>query len=141
MPTVRIEDLKRHYYLGDTIVRSLDGVSAEFDAGEFSAITGPFGSGKSTLLNILGCLDRPTGGRYRIGDLDDELSRIRGARIGFVFQSFNLIPQLSIVENVEVSLFYQGWRAEDSRARAVKLVTMMGLGHRLKHYPTELSGG
>nr|VFK67477.1 MAG: putative ABC transport system ATP-binding protein [Candidatus Kentron sp. UNK]VFK72892.1 MAG: putative ABC transport system ATP-binding protein [Candidatus Kentron sp. UNK] len=147
LPAARIEGLKRHYRLGDTIVRSLDGVSAEFGAGEFQAITGPSGSGKSTLLNLLGCLDRPTEGKYWIGDTeiggldDDELSQIRGARIGFIFQSFNLIPQLSIVENVEVPLFYQGWRPRDSRARAVELITLMGLGHRLKHYPTELSGG
>nr|VFK49956.1 MAG: putative ABC transport system ATP-binding protein [Candidatus Kentron sp. TC] len=137
MPAARIENLERHYSIGDTIVRSLDGVSAEFGAGGFQAITGPSGSGKSTLLNILGCLDRPTGGKYWIGDLDvgnlddDKLSAIRGARIGFVFQSFNLIPQLSIVENVEVPLFYQGWRPKGSRARAVKLLARVGLEHRL----------
>ncbi len=143
----RIENVKRHYRMGDNVVRALDGVSARFEEGDFWAIMGQSGSGKSTLLNLLGCLDRPTEGEYWIGDTeissldDDTLSEIRGARIGFVFQSFNLIPQLTIVENVEVPLLYQGFAPRDSRERAVELITMMGLGDRLSHRPTELSGG
>ena len=147
MSIAKIHNVKRHYPMGGSVVRALDGVSADFENGDFWAIMGPSGSGKSTLLNLLGCLDRPTEGEYWIGDTeisqldDDTLSEIRGARIGFVFQSFNLIPQLTIVENVEVPLLYQGWAPADSRARAEELVIMMGLGERLKHRPTELSGG
>ncbi|MEK6236858.1 MAG: ABC transporter ATP-binding protein, partial [Planctomycetales bacterium] len=104
--TVRVENLVKHYHVGSEVVRALDGVSLEFPAGDFAAIMGPSGSGKSTLLNLLGCLDRPTSGTYYLGDLDvaqmtdDELSHIRASRIGFVFQSFNLIPQLTILENI-----------------------------------------
>ena len=147
MSVARIEDVRRYYQMGDSIVHALDGVSARFEEGDFWAIMGPSGSGKSTLLNILGCLDRPTGGEYWVGDTeiseltDDELSGVRGSRIGFVFQSFNLIPQLTIVENVEVPLLYQGWKPRESKDRAVELITMMGLGQRLGHRPTELSGG
>lgn len=147
MDIANIKDVRRHYTMGDSVVRALDGVSADFHEGDFWAIMGPSGSGKSTLLNLLGCLDRPTSGEYWIGDTeisqldDNELSEIRGARIGFVFQSFNLIPQLTIVENVEVPLLYQGWAPRDSRDRAEELVVMMGLGDRLRHRPGELSGG
>jgi putative ABC transport system ATP-binding protein len=108
---------------------------------------GPSGCGKSTLLNLLGCLDRPTAGRYRLGGQDvsqlddDALSTIRGARIGFVFQSYNLIQQLTVVENIEVPLFYQGWPEEAGRERARQLAERVGLGDRLEHKPFELSGG
>jgi len=108
---------------------------------------GPSGSGKSTLLNVLGCLDRPSSGRYFLGDRDvsnlsdDELSYIRGQRIGFIFQSYNLIPQLNIIENIEVPMFYQGWPESKSEARAYELAEMVGLSDRLKHRPYELSGG
>jgi putative ABC transport system ATP-binding protein len=108
---------------------------------------GPSGSGKSTLLNMIGCLDRPSTGEYLLGgqsvaDLDDdELSMIRGARIGFVFQSFNLIAQLNVVENIEIPMYYQGWSERDSEERARELATMVGLGDRLDHRPSELSGG
>jgi len=147
MAVVRIENACRHYRMGESVVRALDGVSLSISDGEFWAVMGPSGSGKSTLLNLVGCLDRPTSGEYWIGDTeisnlnDDELSEIRGKRIGFVFQSFNLIPQLTIVENVEVPLLYQGWNPRDSRERAVELIEMLGLGDRLGHRPTELSGG
>jgi putative ABC transport system ATP-binding protein len=133
--------------MGENIVRALDGVSAEFRKGDFWAIMGPSGSGKSTLLNVLGCLDRPTSGEYWIGDTeisqldDDDLSEIRGARIGFVFQSFNLIQQLTVIENVEVPLLYQGWAPRASRERAEHLAAMIGLGDRIHHRPSELSGG
>lgn len=111
------------------------------------AIRGQSGSGKSTLLNLLGCLDRPTSGRYFLGDVDvsllsdDELSAIRGRRIGFVFQNFNLIAQLTVIENIEVPLFYQGCPPHERREKALKLVELVGLGDRSHHRPNELSGG
>ncbi len=143
----RLEDLHRHYHMGDTTVRALDGVSLDFRQGDYIAIMGRSGSGKSTLLNILGCLDRATAGSYFLGDhevsqlSDNELSEVRGERIGFVFQSFNLIPQLSVLENLEVPLFYQGRVGQESRAKAQELADRVGLGDRLHHRPTELSGG
>jgi putative ABC transport system ATP-binding protein len=146
-PIVQFEDVRKHYRMGLVTVEALRGVSFTIAAGEFLAIMGPSGCGKSTLLNLLGCLDRPTQGRYRLGgedvsQLDDDaLSAIRGSRIGFVFQSYNLIPQLTVVENIEVPLFYQGWPEEASRARARQLAERVGLGERLHHRPFELSGG
>jgi putative ABC transport system ATP-binding protein len=128
-------------------VQALRGVSLEFTEGESVAICGQSGSGKSTLMNLLGCLDRPTSGRYLLGGLDvsqlddDELSDIRGRRIGFVFQSFNLIPQLTVLENLEVPLFYQGCPARVRREKALELADLVGLGDRGHHRPTELSGG
>jgi putative ABC transport system ATP-binding protein len=128
-------------------VGALDGVSLTFPEGSFWAFMGPSGSGKSTLLNLLGCLDRPTSGRYLLegndvaGLDDDELSDLRLKRLGFIFQSFNLIPQLSVRENIELPLFYLGWEEEDSAARAEELAERVGLGHRLGHRPSELSGG
>jgi putative ABC transport system ATP-binding protein len=122
-------------------------VSIDFTAGESVAICGQSGSGKSTLMNLLGCLDRPTSGRYILGDDDvsqlddDDLSDIRGRRIGFVFQSFNLIAQLSVLENLEVPLFYRGVDAGARRERAERLVELVGLGERGHHRPSELSGG
>jgi putative ABC transport system ATP-binding protein len=115
--------------------------------GSFSAIMGPSGSGKSTMLNLLGCLDRPTSGTYIInghdvGSLDDdELSELRLRELGFIFQSFNLIPQLTVRENIELPLYYLGWDAATSAERARELADMVGLGDRLEHRPTELSGG
>jgi putative ABC transport system ATP-binding protein len=115
--------------------------------GAFVAIMGPSGSGKSTMLNILGCLDRPTAGRYWLGEedvsrmSDDDLSAVRGKRIGFIFQSYNLIPQLTVLENIQVPLFYQGQDLQDSLERCVQLAQMVGLGDRLQHRPTQLSGG
>ncbi len=128
-------------------VHALRGVSIEFAEGESVAICGQSGSGKSTMMNLLGCLDRPTSGSYFLGDIDvanlddDELSDIRGLRIGFVFQSFNLIPQLTILENLEVPLFYQGVDPHLRRERSELLVEMVGLGDRGQHRPNELSGG
>ncbi len=131
----------------DVNVQALRGVDLEFTEGESVAICGPSGSGKSTLMNVIGCLDRPTSGQYLLGGTDvsqmpdDELSDIRGRRIGFVFQSFNLIAQLSILENLEVPLFYQGVEPHVRRDRARLLIDMVGLGERGHHRPNELSGG
>jgi putative ABC transport system ATP-binding protein len=128
-------------------VHALRGINLSFEPGEYVAITGASGSGKSTLMNILGCLDRPTSGRYLLGDQDvshlsdDELSEMRGRRLGFVFQNFNLIPQLTVRENLEVPLYYQGVRPADRRVRAMKLIQMVGLEDRSTHRPMELSGG
>ncbi|MBL9136383.1 MAG: ABC transporter ATP-binding protein [Verrucomicrobiales bacterium] len=133
--------------MGPVTVEALRGVSFGIEPGEFISIMGPSGCGKSTLLSLLGCLDRPTTGRYFLGgddvsQLDDDtLSDIRGTRIGFVFQSYNLVQQLSVVENIEVPLFYQGISEAECRTRAEDLARRVGLGHRLEHKPFELSGG
>ena len=141
-------DVHRHYVMGkDNIVRALNGVSVQVKKGDYLAIMGRSGSGKSTMLNILGCLDRPTSGEYRVGGRDvsrlgdDQLSDVRGREIGFIFQSFNLIPQLTVLENLEVPLFYQGRVGPESRAKAEYLADRVGLGKRLEHRPLELSGG
>jgi putative ABC transport system ATP-binding protein len=144
---IRLDDVRKFYRMGADEVGALDGISLTFAAGSFWAFMGPSGSGKSTLLNLLGCLDRPTSGRYLlegkdVSELDDdELSELRLRRLGFIFQSFNLIPQLSVRENIELPLFYLGWEEEESAARAAELAEKVGLGHRLLHRPTELSGG
>ena len=144
---VRIEELSKKYVLAGETVHALRGVSLEIPAGDYVAIMGPSGSGKSTLLNLLGCLDRPTSGRYFLaGDdvarmSDDELSEVRASRIGFVFQSYNLIQQLTVLENIEVPLYYQGRLKAEDRRRCRELAEMVGLGERLKHRPTQLSGG
>ena len=128
-------------------VTALRGTNIQFIRGESVAICGQSGSGKSTLMNLLGCLDRPSSGQYFLGDLDvsriddDRLSEIRGKRIGFVFQSFNLIPQLTVLENLEVPLFYQGGPPTVRAEKARRLAEMVGLGERSRHRPTELSGG
>ena len=142
-----IDNLQKHYVLKSETVRALRGVSFEVPEGDYVAIMGPSGSGKSTLLNLLGCLDRPTIGSFLLGDddvanmTDDELSEIRASRIGFVFQSYNLIAQLSVVENIEVPLYYMGNLTSESRKRTIALAQMVGLGERLDHRPTQLSGG
>ena len=140
-------DVTKHYVLDGETVRALRGVSIQVPEGDYVAIMGASGSGKSTLLNLLGCLDRPTSGNLMLGDddvsrlSDDQLSEIRATRIGFVFQSYNLIPQLTVLENIEVPLFYQGRLAGQDRRRCNELADMVGLGDRLKHRPTQLSGG
>ncbi len=144
---VRLENASKRYSMGLVQVDALVDISLSFHAGEYTSIMGPSGCGKSTLLNLLGCLDRPTSGSYFLGGLDvsdlddDELSAIRGTRLGFVFQSYNLIQQLTVLENIEVPLYYQGWPAEESREMAESLAARVGLSDRLDHKPFELSGG
>jgi putative ABC transport system ATP-binding protein len=142
-----IKQLTKTYQLQSEEVRALRGVTFDVPQGDYVAIMGPSGSGKSTLLNLLGCLDRPSSGSFFLGDddvatmTDDELSTIRATRIGFVFQSYNLIPQLTVVENIEVPLYYQGRLDSTARQRCHELAAMVGLGDRLNHRPTQLSGG
>lgn len=142
-----VESLTKDYVLGVETVHALRGVSFDVPEGDFVAIMGPSGSGKSTLLNLLGCLDRPTEGNYFLGDQDvaqlddDQLSEIRASRIGFIFQSYNLIPQLTVLENIEVPLYYQGQLTAESRERCHHLADLVGLGDRLRHRPSQLSGG
>ncbi len=144
-----ITDLTKVYRKSGTSVEvhALRGISIDFHEGEAVAICGASGSGKSTLLNLLGCLDRPTAGTYYLGDVDvsqyddDDLSIIRGERIGFVFQSFNLIQQLTVLENLEVPLIYQGVGPHERRARAQELIELVELADRADHRPMELSGG
>ena len=144
---VQFDNVRKHYQMGMVTVEALRGVSFGIEAGDYISIMGPSGCGKSTLLNLLGCLDRPTSGRYLLGTEDvsqmndDALSSVRGARLGFVFQSYNLIQQLTVVENIEVPLYYQGRPEEESREIARKLAARVGLDARLDHKPFELSGG
>jgi putative ABC transport system ATP-binding protein len=143
----QVEDVSKRYQMGEVVVDALKDIDIDFIDGDFVSIMGPSGCGKSTLMNLLGCLDRPTQGRYLLGGQDvskmedDELSAIRGARLGFVFQSYNLIQQLSVVENIEVPLYYQGRHEAESRERAIELAERVGLGDRIHHKPFELSGG
>lgn len=146
-PIARLENLRKTYQMGTVIVEALRGVSLVINPGDYISIMGPSGCGKSTLLNLLGCLDRPSEGHYFLGrdDVskmdDDALSQIRGSRLGFVFQSYNLIQQLTVLENIEVPLFYQGWPEEKSRTVATELARKVGLEDRIHHKPYELSGG
>jgi len=148
MILARMIELRKSYEMGaGVVVEALRGVDLAIEEGEYVAIMGPSGSGKSTLLNLVGCLDRPTSGQYLLGGQDvsnlsdAELSEVRGRRIGFVFQSFNLIPQLSALENIEVPLFYQNMHRRERRRRATALAEQVGLGGRARHRPAELSGG
>jgi len=144
---VEISQVWKTYRMGEEDVHALRGVSVSIPEGQYIAIMGASGSGKSTLLNLLGCLDRPTSGTYHLGGEDvsrlddDQLSFIRSSKIGFIFQSYNLIQQLTVVENIEVPLYYQGWSERDSLARATALAEVVGLSNRVNHRPTELSGG
>lgn len=147
MPIAELRDVTKVYKMGQNEVHALRGVSFKIEKGEFWAIMGPSGSGKSTLLNVLGCLDRPSSGDYILGETnvarmnDQELSSVRGRMLGFIFQSFNLIPQLSVLENIEVPLFYQNIPEKKARAKAMELARKVGLGERTEHRPYELSGG
>jgi putative ABC transport system ATP-binding protein len=144
---LRLEDVTRTYDMGYVQVHALRGVSLDIEAGEFVAIVGPSGSGKSTMMGILGCLDRPTTGSYALdgtlvgGLADDALARIRSRTIGFVFQSYNLIPRTTALDNVATPLLYQGVGRRERIARATTALERLGLGDRLRHEPTELSGG
>ncbi|MBN1362504.1 MAG: ABC transporter ATP-binding protein [Sedimentisphaerales bacterium] len=144
---VRLENAHKIYQMGTEQVNALAGVTVSFERGSFWAIMGPSGSGKSTMMNILGCLDRLTSGSYYLDNQDvsrlddDALSELRLTYLGFVFQSFNLIPQLTVQRNIELPLYYLGWDAARSARRAKELAEEVGLGDRLHHRPTELSGG
>jgi len=146
-PIVHFDNVRKTYQMGPVTVEALRGVTFEIHAGDYISIMGPSGCGKSTLLNLLGCLDRPTSGHYRLGGEDvsqmndDALSAVRGARLGFVFQSYNLIQQLTVVENIEVPLYYQDRSESQSREMARRMAARVGLEQRLGHKPMELSGG
>ena len=145
---VRIENLVKNYYMGTVTVHVLKNLHLSFDEGDFVALMGPSGSGKSTLLNVLGCLDRPTSGNYWLGDVnvaqmtDDQLSEVRSTYLGFIFQSYNLLPQYTVVENIELPLLYQGIKLDAAtKKRCTDLAVMVGLEERLDHRPLQLSGG
>ena len=145
MPIIRADNLLKTYELGGQTVRALDGVSMRVDEGEMLAIRGPSGSGKSTMMNILGCLDRPDGGRYVLAGEDvshlkrDDLARVRNRRIGFVFQTFNLLPRMTALENVELPVQYAG--GHDAKRLAEHALEIVGLADRMRHQPNQLSGG
>ena len=146
-PIIRIRDLTRHYVMGTETVQALRGVSLDIARNEYVAIMGPSGSGKSTMMNMIGCLDTPTGGEYWLNGqevsqlTDDQLARVRNKEIGFVFQTFNLLPRATSLHNVELPLVYAGVSARDRRARASAALGRVGLGNRMDHRPNELSGG
>ena len=147
VPVIELRGVTRVYSTGRLEVAALRGVDLDVWPGDFLAIVGPSGSGKSTMMNIIGCLDRPTSGSYRLGGTpieqlsDDDLARVRGRAIGFVFQSFNLLPRTSALENVATPLLYQGVSRRERNARAQAALERLGLGDRLEHEPSELSGG
>ncbi len=144
---IRVTNLKREYQMGTETVRALQGVDVSIHRNEYVAIMGPSGSGKSTLMNLIGCLDTPSAGEYWLNGLevstmgDDELARVRNREIGFVFQTFNLLPRASALHNVELPLIYAGVKARTRRERAAEALTRVGLGDRMDHRPNELSGG
>src|SRR5262245_61062766 len=144
---IELEDVTKTYGSGDSAVRALRGVSITIEGGEFVAVMGSSGSGKSTLMNILGCLDRPSSGRFLLDGQDvsalsrSQLAEIRNATLGFVFQNFNLLPRTSALENVELPLVYADVRTQERRERAKKALESVGLGDRLNHHPNQLSGG
>lgn len=146
-PLIVCEDLWKIYRVGDVEVQALRGINLTIDRGEFVAVMGTSGSGKSTLMNILGCLDQPTRGLYQLDGLDvatakpDLLAELRNRQIGFVFQSFNLIPRTSALENAQLPLFYRGLSIKEQRKQAAAALQRVGLAGREQHYPTQLSGG
>lgn len=147
MPIIVTQDIIKDYDMGKVSVRALNGVSLTIDKGEFVAIMGPSGSGKSTLMHIIGCLDKPTEGTYLLDDLNvsklhkSELAAIRNKKVGFVFQTFNLLPHLNILKNVELPLMYAGMPYKERIKQAKEILGSVGLSDRLKHKPSELSGG
>jgi len=147
MALIETEELTRVYDLGGAVVRALYGVSTKIERGEFVAIMGPSGSGKSTFMNVLGCLDKATGGRYLLDNIDvesmnrDELARVRNEKLGFVFQGFNLLSRTSALENVELPLLYGNVPADERKRRALAALQTMGLAGWEKHHPNQLSGG
>ena len=146
-PIVRFTDVRKTYQMGPVTVEALRGITVDVESGDYISIMGPSGCGKSTMLNLLGCLDRPTAGQYFLGGEDvssmedDDLSAVRGSRLGFVFQSYNLIQQLTVLENIEIPLYYQDRPEHESRQIAQQLASRVGLEYRLDHKPFELSGG
>jgi len=147
MSVIELKDIMKTYQMGDSVVHALHHVNLKIEPGEFTSIMGPSGSGKSTMMNILGCLDRPTSGEYFLdgkeiaGYDDDELAHTRNAKIGFVFQNFNLLAKLTAQENVALPLVYAGVDEEERMERAKKALEAVGLGDRLEHKPMEMSGG
>jgi len=144
---IRVEEVHKTYRMGDVEVPALRGINLTIANGEFVAVMGSSGSGKSTFMNILGCLDRPSAGRYflegqEVGSLSaDEWAHIRNKRIGFVFQGFNLLSRTSALENVELPMMYNGFASQERHRRAIEVLTLVGLGNRLDHTPNQLSGG
>ena len=144
---IELKDVYKIYPMGDETVHALDGVSLSIDQGEFVAIVGSSGSGKSTAMNIIGCLDVPTSGSYHLGGVDvstmddDQQAEIRNKMLGFIFQQYNLIPKLTVLENVELPLLYAGVPAEERRDRAIRSLERVGLADKWKHLPCQLSGG
>jgi putative ABC transport system ATP-binding protein len=146
-PLIELIDIKKTYFLDEVPVEVLRGISLEIKEGEYISIMGPSGSGKSTLMHIIGCLDTPTSGIYNFEGVpvhtldEDKLAEIRKRKVGFVFQNFNLLPRFTAVENVELPMIYAKVPPAERRARAIKLLERLGIGHRINHKPTELSGG
>jgi putative ABC transport system ATP-binding protein len=146
-PLIEIQDITKVYQMGDVAVHALRGVTLRVGEGELLSIMGPSGSGKSTMMNVLGCLDQPTSGEYYLGGVDvselddDALAEIRNRRIGFVFQTFNLLPRTTALQNVELPLIYRGLGGRERKRRVVEALEMVGLGERIEHRPNELSGG
>jgi putative ABC transport system ATP-binding protein len=146
-PIIQAKNLTKHYTVGSTIVRALDGLDIDIDKGSYIALMGPSGSGKSTLMNILGCLDTPSSGSYFLNDKDvsevddDLLAGIRNKEIGFIFQTFNLLPRYTALENVALPMIYAGIPKRERVARATEVLEKVGLGDRVTHKPNELSGG